>query len=386
MEIIKMPIGDIKPYPNNPRRNDDAVAAVMESIKQCGYCAPIVVDEDGVVLAGHTRLKALKKLGRTEAEVCVKTGMTEEQKKKYRLLDNKTNEFAEWDFDALADELDDLDFGDFNFDFDLSKAGEHFWGDTELEDSEEYDEFVSKFEQKKTTDDCYTPSEVYNVVRDWAVDHYGLQGKKLIRPFYPGGDFKSEEYPEGCVVLDNPPFSIISKICAWYDERGIKYVLFAPTLTLFSTNSGRENYVVSAANVIYENGAIVNTSFVTNLGNYKIEVVPDLRRAIESANANKNAEAAAMRKLEYPLNVCTAARLQKITKAGTSMQIRAESCVFIRKIDAQGADGSIFGGGFLLSDSAAAEKEAAEKEAAEKEAAEKMALSDRERKIVEGLV
>lgn len=120
MEIIKMPIIDIKPYPNNPRKNDDAVAAVMESIKQCGYCAPIVVDEDGVVLAGHTRLKALKKLGRKEAEVCVKTGMTEEQKKKYRLLDNKTNELAAWDFDALAEELDGLDFGDFNFGFSLA--------------------------------------------------------------------------------------------------------------------------------------------------------------------------------------------------------------------------------------------------------------------------
>lgn len=120
MEIIKMPIGDIKPYPNNPRKNDDAVAAVMESIKQCGYCAPIVVDEDGVVLAGHTRLKALKKLGRKEAEVCVKAGMTEEQKKKYRLLDNKTNELAVWDFDALAEELDGLDFGDFDFGFSLA--------------------------------------------------------------------------------------------------------------------------------------------------------------------------------------------------------------------------------------------------------------------------
>lgn len=376
MEIIKMPIGDIKPYPNNPRRNDDAVAAVVESIKQCGYCAPIVVDEDGVVLAGHTRLKALKKLGRTEAEVCVKTGMTEEQKKKYRLLDNKTNELAAWDFDALAEELDDLDFSNFDFGFDLPKAGDHFWGDTELEDSEEYNEFVGKFEQKKTTDDCYTPSEVYNVVRDWAVDHYGLQGKKLIRPFYPGGDFENEEYPEGCVVLDNPPFSIISKICAWYDERGIKYFLFAPTLTLFSTNSGRENYVVSAASVIYENGAVVSTSFVTNLGDYKIEVVPELRRAIESANANKDTEAAARRKLEYPMNVCTAALMQKLTSAGVSMQIRAESCAFVRKIDAQGTDEAIFGGGFLLSDRVAAEKVAAEK----------MELSDRERKIVEGLV
>ena len=124
MEIIKMPIGDIKPYPNNPRKNDDAIAAVMESIKQCGYCAPIVVDEDGVVLAGHTRLKALKKLGRKEAEVCVKTGMTEEQKKKYRLLDNKTNELATWDFDALASELDGLDFGGFDFGFGVSPDGE----------------------------------------------------------------------------------------------------------------------------------------------------------------------------------------------------------------------------------------------------------------------
>lgn len=208
-----------------------------------------------------------------------------------------------------------------------------------------------------------------------------MQGKKLIRPFYPGGDFENEEYPEGCVVLDNPPFSIISKICAWYDERGIKYFLFAPTLTLFSTNSGRENYVVSAANIIYENGAVVNTSFATNLGDYKIEVVSEFRRAIEYANANKDAKADAMRKLEYPPNVCTAALLQKLTKAGLSMQIRAESCAFVRKIDAQGTDGGIFGGGFLLSDRAAAEKAAAEKAAAEK-----MTLSDRERKIVEGLV
>ena len=115
MEIIKMPIKDIKPYPNNPRKNDDAVAAVMESIKQCGYCAPIVVDEDGVVLAGHTRLKALKKLGRKEAEVCVKTGMTEEQKKKYRLLDNKAGEVANWDIEKLAVELEGLDFGGFDF-------------------------------------------------------------------------------------------------------------------------------------------------------------------------------------------------------------------------------------------------------------------------------
>lgn len=117
MELKKVKIADIIPYENNPRKNDEAVDAVAESIRQCGYCAPIVVDENMVILAGHTRLKALKKLGKDEAEVVIKDGLTEEQKKKYRLLDNKTNEFAEWDFDKLQFEAADLDFGDFDFGF-----------------------------------------------------------------------------------------------------------------------------------------------------------------------------------------------------------------------------------------------------------------------------
>lgn len=101
---------DIFPYANNPRKNDSAVDAVAESIRQCGYIAPIIVDEDGVILAGHTRYKALKKLGRDWAEVIVKDELTEEQKKKYRLLDNKTGELASWDFDLLSNEIEGLDF------------------------------------------------------------------------------------------------------------------------------------------------------------------------------------------------------------------------------------------------------------------------------------
>ena len=110
MQLITMKLKDIRPYPNNPRKNDTAVEAVAESIRQCGYVAPIIVDENGVILAGHTRYKALKALGRSEAEVVVKEGLTEEQKKKYRLLDNKTGELATWDFDLLAVELDGIDF------------------------------------------------------------------------------------------------------------------------------------------------------------------------------------------------------------------------------------------------------------------------------------
>ena len=123
MELKTKKLTEIHPYPGNPRKNDGAVEAVAESIRQCGYVAPIIVDESGVILAGHTRYKALKALGRTEAEVVVKEGLTEEQKRKYRLLDNKTNELASWDFELLAQEMEGLDFGDLDLDWGIELEG-----------------------------------------------------------------------------------------------------------------------------------------------------------------------------------------------------------------------------------------------------------------------
>ena len=117
--MVVRQLADIHPYEKNPRNNDGAVDAVAESIDQCGYIAPIIIDEAGVILAGHTRYKALQKLGRTEAVCIVKEDLTEEQKKKYRLLDNKTNELADWDMDLLAKELAGLDFGDLDLDWGL---------------------------------------------------------------------------------------------------------------------------------------------------------------------------------------------------------------------------------------------------------------------------
>ena len=118
-EYITLNIEDIIPYENNPRINDDAVAGVVESIKQCGELDPIEVDENNVILSGHTRLKAYNQLGYDSISVLRITGLTEPQKRKYRLLTNKTGEVAAWDFDKLCLELEGLDFDGFDFGFDV---------------------------------------------------------------------------------------------------------------------------------------------------------------------------------------------------------------------------------------------------------------------------
>ena len=140
MKLETWKLADIKPYENNPRKNDDAVDAVAESIRQCGYRAKIIIDENGVILCGHTRLKALQKLGWTEAVVQVENDLTEEQKRKYRLLDNKTAEIADWDFSRLENELEGLDFEGFDFglDFDVEPTQAEIKEGVKEYDAEEF--------------------------------------------------------------------------------------------------------------------------------------------------------------------------------------------------------------------------------------------------------
>ncbi len=88
-------------------------------------------------------------------------------------------------------------------------------GETALK-SKTYEEFVEKFKPKKTTDDCYTPPEIYETIKGWVCRKYGVSEGAIVRPFWPGANFTEYEYPEGCVVLDNPPFSILSKICEYF--------------------------------------------------------------------------------------------------------------------------------------------------------------------------
>lgn len=118
MEIIELKISDIKTYDKNPRKNEQAVDYVAESIKKFGFKVPIVIDKDNVIIAGHTRYKASQKLG-LEKVPCIKADdLSDEQVKAYRLADNKVSEFATWDFELLNEELEDildLDMSEFGF-------------------------------------------------------------------------------------------------------------------------------------------------------------------------------------------------------------------------------------------------------------------------------
>ena len=260
----------------------------------------------------------------------------------------------------------------------------------EPEETAEYKTFVDKFKPKKTTDDCYTPPLIYEVVKDWACKEYKLDPDKIVRPFYPGGDYESYEYQEGCVVLDNPPFSILAKIIAFYLERGIAFFLFAPTLTAFSGRNVvmRCNHIITAAQVTYENGANVNTSFVTSFGeNTVAQTAPELRQAIEEADRKNTADMIKiLPKYSYPDQVLTAAMLGRFSKYGIEMKVSGRECLPISKLDAQKEKKkTIYGGGLLLSDSKAAEKVAAEKAAAEKAETIRWSLSDRERALIASL-
>lgn len=117
LEIKYMDISELKPYENNPRKNEEAVPYVINSIKKFGFRNPIIIDKDGVIVAGHTRYKAANELGLKEVPVILADDLTPEQVKAFRLVDNKVSEQASWNYDLLNLELEDIDLNmeDFGF-------------------------------------------------------------------------------------------------------------------------------------------------------------------------------------------------------------------------------------------------------------------------------
>lgn len=400
-ELVMRSIGELIPYANNAKTHStQQIAKLRGSLREFGFVAPVLIDKAGNIIAGHGRVIAAQAEGMQEVPCVLADGLSEAQRKAYILADNRLAELAEWNLDALDIELQGLN--DLHFDVaalgfsqadfagitvsqhkrkgagpavGLEPGCDHFWTD-EGESNEEYEKFTEKFTPKLTTDDCYTPANIYECVKNWAVKRYGLEGREVVRPFFPGGDYEKHDYPAGCVVIDNPPFSILSAICNFYRKQGIDFFLFAPALTLFSTNGGKCNYLPVGITLTYENGAQVCSSFVSNLGEYKIETAPDLYAALqEEDDKNRKEGATELPGYVYPEQIIRTAD-QNLSKRGQRLCIKAEDAVFVRALDEQKALGkAIFGGGFLLSNKAAADKAAAHV----------WALSEREQEIVRGL-
>lgn len=252
------------------------------------------------------------------------------------------------------------------------------------EKHKDYKKFVEKFEHKLTTDDCYTPPEVYDAILDWVVKEYGINKDNVVRPFYPNGDYEKFDYSVDKIVVDNPPFSILSEIKSFYCENNIKFFLFAPNLTLFSKNDRNDVcYIVANARIIYHNKANINTSFVTNLDDkYRIRVIPELKRKIEDS---QNTETKSLPKYKYPKNVISAALLDKYLKLGFKIDFKNEEVFYLRMLESQKKyKKTIYGHGYLISDKKKEEMEKFMLEA-EKERTIIWELSEKEKEIIKNL-
>jgi len=141
IQVQKININDVREYDNNPRNNDDAVDVVAASILEFGFKVPIIIDKNNVIVAGHTRVKACKKLGITEIPAIIADDLTDEQLNAFRLADNKTHEFATWDEKKLIKELENIKMDMFQFGFeDLEAQMETEVFDDEFDEEELYTE------------------------------------------------------------------------------------------------------------------------------------------------------------------------------------------------------------------------------------------------------
>ena len=322
-KVQEVAIAELKPYANNAKiHGEDQLEKLRASIREFGFISPCLIDGEKNIIAGHGRVMAAEQLGMKKVPCVYVEGLTEEQRRAYIIADNRLGDLAEWNIDIVFEELADLDALDFNIDltgFNLPEQRADWFEQRERfdmsreEGNDEYNEFLDKFEQPKTTDDCYTPDNVYEVVAEYVANKYGVSREDFVRPFYPGGDYQNERYKDGAVVVDNPPFSIMAEIVDWYTEHGIRFFLFAPGLSVLGY-AGRKNVTALCvyAGITYENGACVLTSFVTNLEKEDVVAItdPDLWQQIEEANEeNEEKMHVHLPKYDYPDEVATSAKL-----------------------------------------------------------------------------
>ena len=408
--------GQVEGLPSNPRQwGKGELANLVKSIRE----TPELLEARGlivwpyagkyVILGGNMRFSALREMNAVDAPCMVMPQDTPMEKLR-EIVIKDNGAFGSWDYDMLANEWDDLP---------LPEWGVPAWDTENLEsvsapkeveedeierkkrefeermaageiseEDEEYQEFLEKFKLKKTTDDCYTPAPVYDRVAQYVAETYGVNPSSFIRPFYPGGDYQNENYPKGCVVVDNPPFSIMAEILNFYNERGIRFFLFAPTLTLFSSSSSCTALPCTCA-VIYENGASVNTSFLTNLEpkHIRLRSAPKLQAMVqEGIDEFAKTLKRSLPKYSYPPYIITSTFVGILSRLGIEFSVPVSESESISGLDAQKPSGkSIYGKGYIVSEAVKAEREKAEREKAEREKAERWELSDKEWAIIKRL-
>ena len=240
----------------------------------------------------------------------------------------------------------------------------------------DYESYVAKFQNnEKTTDDTYTPKDIYEAVLDYVRSIYPMEGKEVLRPFYPGGDYEHAEYPEDGVVIDNPPFSMFTKICKFYSERRIPFFIFGPGLTIFSCLKYC-SVVVIAPNIEFSNGAKIHCNFATNLiGDTLVTISPELSKAIAACPSQP--QKAKFAKYQYPKELLGVTDLQTMAKGNLPFSVSRDEAVLVCNLDNHPKKSGLFGDHLLISKSAAV-----------KAAAVKVipiTLSERERAIVDNL-
>ena len=217
----------------------------------------------------------------------------------------------------------------------------------------DYESFIAKFTYTpKTTDECFTPEDVYQCVVDYVGTIYDMRGKVILRPFYPGGDYEHAEYPENGVVIDNPPFSIFCKIVGFYTARRIPFFLFGPGMTIGSVFKYCTAVIINAA-VEFSNKAYVRLNFATNLmGDLVAVTAPELDKAIKACKSQN--QKVALPCYVYPEEVLSVSDLQIMAGGGQHFSVSREECSICRNLDRHPKASGLFGEHLFISAAKAA--------------------------------
>ena len=241
----------------------------------------------------------------------------------------------------------------------------------------DYESYVAKFQNKeKTTDDTYTPPDVYDAVLHYVGTIYDMSGKEVLRPFYPGGDYRHAVYPDDGVVVDNPPFSIFTEICKFYSEAKIPFFLFGPGLTIFSALRYCSVVVINRT-ITFSNGAKVRCNFATNLiGDTWVTTAVELDRALEKCKSQDNVKK--LTKYSCPCELLSVSDFQTISRGDEDFSIKKTDGIVVRNLDLF----RLFGDRILVNTQCG---RAAERAAERATAAIPVEFSKRERRIIEKL-